>query len=68
MGTKLKKSVALNQKDLVPKGVRCLKEQMNIFKYQQGYENRFDITDSDIEDAQLARDILSEDEESDIMK
>ena len=47
-------------------GYKVLKEQMTIFEDQQGYENPFEITDSDVEDAQFEGNILSEDEEGDI--
>lgn len=39
---------------------------MAIFKQKQGYENRFGITDSDVEDTQFAENIPSEDEEGNI--
>ena len=34
---------------------------MTILKDEEGYKNTFEITDSDVEDAQFAENILSED-------
>ena len=47
-------------------GYKVLKEQMNIFSEQQNTANAFEITDSDVEDAQFPGNILSNDEEGDV--
>lgn len=47
-------------------GSKVLKEQMTIFSEQQNTVNPFEITDSDVEDAQFPGNILSDDEEDDI--
>ena len=47
-------------------GYKVLKEQMTIFSEQQNTANAFEITDSDVEDAQFPGNILSDDEEDDV--
>ena len=47
-------------------GYKVLKEQMTIFSEQQNTTNAFEITDSDVEDAQFPGNILSDDEEDDV--
>ena len=47
-------------------GYKVLKEQMTIFSEQQNTANTFEITDSDVEDAQFPSNILSDDEEGDV--
>ena len=44
-------------------GYKVLKEQMAIFSEQQNTANAFEITYSDVEDAQFPGNILSDDEE-----
>ena len=46
-------------------GYKVLKEQMTIFSEQQNTANTFEITDSDVEDAQFPGNILSGDKEDD---
>ena len=46
-------------------GYKVLKEQMTIFSEQQNTANAFEITDSDVEDAQFPGNILSDAEEDD---
>ena len=47
-------------------GYKVLKKQMTIFSEQQNTANAFEITDSDVEDAQFPGNILSDDEEDDV--
>ena len=47
-------------------GYKVLKEQMTIFSEQQNTANAFEITNSDVEDAQFPGTILSDDEEDDV--
>ena len=46
-------------------GYKVLKEQMMIFSEQQNTDNPFEITESEVEDAQFAGNIMSDDEEDD---
>ena len=47
-------------------GYKVLKEQMTIFSEQQNTANAFEITSSNVEDAQFPGNILSDDEEDDV--
>ena len=47
-------------------GYIVLKEQMMIFSKQQNTKNPFEITEFDVEDAQFADSIISDDKEDDV--
>ena len=47
-------------------GCKVLKEQVMIFSEQKNMHNLFEITESKVEDAQFADNIISDDEEDDV--
>ena len=47
-------------------GYKVLKEQVMIFSEQKNMHNLFEITESKVEDAQFADNIISDDEEDDV--
>ena len=66
MVRKMSKLVVLSQEDIVLRDIKFSEKQMMIFSKQQNAENPFKITESDVEDAQFADNIISDDEEDDV--